>query len=446
MNYNMEGEAGDSITNNYEVRSMFIDKARIYLKAGDGGDGKVSFRREKYIPNGGPDGGDGGSGGSIIFVADSSMRTLMDFRYKRKHAASNGQTGGANNCYGKSGENLYIKVPVGTIIYDEQSKRALGDLRHEGQELLAAKGGRGGKGNAQFATSTRQAPRFAQPGEKGEEIWIELELKLIADVGLVGFPNVGKSTLLSVVTAARPKIANYHFTTLSPNLGVVELDPGRSFVMADIPGLIEGAHEGVGLGHDFLRHIERTKVIIHVLDVSGTEGRDPIEDFRKINNELKLYSEKLASKPQVIACNKMDIPGSDKNFERVKLFLSGEGYDIFPVSGATKMGIKPMLDRVYNILETMEDEEEIVEVDKDLLYHKYTDAKEFTIKRENEIYVIEGPLAERLLASVNMDDSDSVKYFQRVIRKRGIVDELKSMGINDGDTVKMGNIEFEYYD
>ena len=425
---------------------MFIDKVKIYLKAGDGGDGKISFRREKYIPNGGPDGGDGGNGGSVIFIADSSMRTLMDFRYKRKHIAESGQTGGAKNCYGKSGEHLYIKVPVGTVIIDGESKRALGDLRHEDQELMVAKGGRGGKGNAQFATSTRQTPRFAQPGEKGEEMEIELELKLIADVGLVGFPNVGKSTLLSVVSAATPKIANYHFTTLSPNLGVVELDSDRRFVMADIPGLIEGAHEGVGLGHDFLRHIERTKVIIHVLDVSGTEGRDPIEDFRKINNELKLYSEKLASKPQVIACNKMDIPDSEKNFDRVRLFLSGEGYDIFPVSGATKMGIKPMLNRVYNILETMEDEEEIVEVDKDLLYHKYMDKKDFEIKKENDIYVISGPLAERLLASVNMDDSDSVKYFQRVIRKRGIIDELKSMEINDGDTVKMGSIEFEYYD
>lgn len=425
---------------------MFIDKVKIYLKAGDGGDGKISFRREKYIPNGGPDGGDGGNGGSVIFIADSSMRTLMDFRYKRKHIAESGQTGGAKNCYGKSGEHLYIKVPVGTVIIDGESKRALGDLRHEDQELMVAKGGRGGKGNAQFATSTRQTPRFAQPGEKGEEMEIELELKLIADVGLVGFPNVGKSTLLSVVSAATPKIANYHFTTLSPNLGVVELDSDRRFVMADIPGLIEGAHEGVGLGHDFLRHIERTKVIIHVLDVSGTEGRDPIEDFRKINNELKLYSEKLASKPQVIACNKMDIPDSEKSFDRVRLFLSSEGYDIFPVSGATKMGIKPMLNRVYNILETMEDEEEIVEVDKDLLYHKYTDKKDFEIKKENDIYVISGPLAERLLASVNMDDSDSVKYFQRVIRKRGIIDELKSMEINDGDTVKMGSIEFEYYD
>ncbi|MFA7573167.1 MAG: GTPase ObgE [Lutispora sp.] len=425
---------------------MFIDKVKIYIKAGDGGDGKISFRREKYIPNGGPDGGDGGNGGSVIFIADSSMRTLMDFRYKRKHIAESGQTGGAKNCYGKSGENLYIKVPVGTVIIDGESKRALGDLRHEDQELMVAKGGRGGKGNAQFATSTRQTPRFAQPGEKGEEMEIEMELKLIADVGLVGFPNVGKSTLLSVVSAATPKIANYHFTTLSPNLGVVELDSERNFVMADIPGLIEGAHEGVGLGHDFLRHIERTKVIIHVLDVSGTEGRDPIEDFRKINNELRLYSEKLASKPQVVACNKMDIPDSEKNFERVRLFLPSEGYDIFPVSGATKMGIKPMLDRVYNILETMEGEEEIVEVDKDLLYHKYTDKKDFEIRIENDIYVISGPLAERLLASVNMDDSDSVKYFQRVIRKRGIIDELKSMGINDGDTVKMGSIEFEYYD
>ena len=425
---------------------MFVDQVKINVKAGNGGNGMVAFRREKYVPNGGPDGGDGGNGGNIILVADKSLRTLMDFRYKRKHVAKNGEIGGTSNCYGKSGEDLYIKVPVGTIVYDAETNRALGDLKKDKQELLVARGGRGGKGNAHFATSTRQAPRFAQPGEKGEEIWIQLELKLIADVGLVGYPNVGKSTLLSIATAARPKIANYHFTTLSPNLGVVELDSERSFVMADIPGLIEGASKGVGLGHDFLRHIERTKIIIHVLDVSGIEGRDPIEDFKKINSELKLYSEKLASKPQVVACNKMDIPGAEKNFERVRLHLSSEGYDVFPISGATKMGIKPLLDRVYNILETIEVEEEIVEVDENLVYHKYTDEKGFTIRKENDAFIVEGPLIERLLASVNMEDSDSVKYFQRVIRKRGIIDELKDMGVDDGDTVIMGSLEFEYYD
>lgn len=425
---------------------MFVDRAKIYLKAGDGGDGRVSFRREKYVPNGGPDGGDGGNGGNVILVADRNLRTLMDFRYKAKHIAENGEMGGTNNRFGKSGEDLYIKVPVGTIVYDAETNRAIGDLKKDKQELLVARGGRGGKGNAHFATPTRQAPRFAQPGEKGEEIWVVLELKLLADVGLVGYPNVGKSTLLSIATSAKPKIANYHFTTLSPNLGVVELDSERSFVMADIPGLIEGAHEGVGLGHDFLRHIERTKVIIHVLDVSGTEGRDPIDDFRKINNELKLYSEKLAAKPQVVACNKMDIPGAEQNFERVKQVLTSEGYEVFPISGATKIGIKPLLDRVYDILKAIDVEEEIVEVDENLVYHKYTDVKDFTIRKENNAYIVEGPLVERLLASVNMQDSDSIKYFQRVIRKRGIIDELKDMGIDDGDTVIMGGYEFEYYD
>lgn len=425
---------------------MFVDKAKISIKAGDGGEGRISFRREKYVPNGGPDGGDGGNGGDVIFVVDSSMRTLMDFRYKRKHIADNGEIGGSNNCYGKSGKNLYIKIPAGTVIRDAETNLVLGDLRTEEQQLIVAKGGRGGKGNAQFATSTRQTPRFAQPGEKGEERLVELELKLIADVGLVGFPNVGKSTLLSVVTAAKPKIANYHFTTLSPNLGVVELDANRSFVMADIPGLIEGAHEGVGLGHDFLRHIERTKIIIHILDVSGIEGRDPIDDFRKINEELRLYSSKLASKPQVIACNKMDIPGAEKNFERVQLFLAGEGYQVFPISGATRLGIRTMLDRVYNMLESYEEDEEIVEEADELLYHKNTDERDFQIKIENDVYVVFGQFVERLLASVNLSDSDSVKYFQRVIRKRGIIDELKNMGIKDGDIVKMGELEFEYFD
>lgn len=425
---------------------MFVDKAKISVKAGDGGEGRISFRREKYVPNGGPDGGDGGNGGDVIFVVDSSMRTLMDFRYKRKHMAENGEIGGSNNCYGKSGKNLYIKIPAGTIVRDAETNLVLGDLRTEGQQLIAAKGGRGGKGNAQFATSTRQTPRFAQPGEKGEERLVELELKLIADVGLVGFPNVGKSTLLSIVTAAKPKIANYHFTTLSPNLGVVELDANRSFVMADIPGLIEGAHEGVGLGHDFLRHIERTKIIIHILDVSGIEGRDPIDDFRKINEELRLYSSKLASKPQLIACNKMDIPEAEKNFERVQLFLAGEGYEIFPISGATRLGIRTMLDRVYNMLESYEEDEEIVEEADELLYHKNTDERDFQIKIENDVYVVFGQFVERLLASVNLSDSDSVKYFQRVIRKRGIIDELKNMGIKDGDIVKMGELEFEYFD
>lgn len=425
---------------------MFVDKAGINIKSGNGGDGRVSFRREKYIPNGGPDGGDGGKGGDVIFIVDPDMRTLMDFRYKRKHVAENGEIGGTNNCYGKSGKNLYIKVPAGTIIKDADTDLIFGDLKKKNQQLIVAKGGKGGKGNAQFATSTRQTPRFAQPGEKGEERNIILELKLIADVGLVGFPNVGKSTLLSIATAARPKIADYHFTTLSPNLGVVELDENRSFVMADIPGLIEGAHQGAGLGHDFLRHIERTKIIIHVLDVSGIEGRDPIDDFKKINEELKHYSKKLASKVQVIACNKMDIPGADKNYERVQMFLSNEGYRIFPISGATKQGVRALLDKVYNILEVYVEDEEVVEDIEEILYHKNEDDKGYSIKVDKGIFIVEGQFVERLLASVNVQDSESLKYFQRVIRKRGIVDELKQMGIRDGDTVKMDKLEFEYFD
>lgn len=425
---------------------MFIDKAKIYVKAGDGGDGRVSFRREKYVPNGGPDGGDGGDGGSIVFIVDENMRTLMDFRYKRKHVAQNGEMGGVNNSSGKSAEDLVIKVPAGTVLRDPETGGLLGDLKNPGDMAVVARGGKGGKGNQNFATATRQAPRFAQPGEKGLERWIELELKLIADVGLLGFPNVGKSTFLSIVTSAKPKIANYHFTTLVPNLGVVELGSGRSFVIADIPGLIEGAHSGVGLGHDFLRHVERTKVLIHLLDTSGLEGRDPIEDFNKINEELKLYSEKLLSKPQVVACNKMDLPESRENYKRVSEELSSRGYEAFAISAATREGIEPLMDRVYNLLEKVKDVEEPVEEIIDLLYHSNTSEKPFTIRKENGVYIVEGRLVEQLLASVNLDDNDSIKYFQKVLRKRGIVDELRQLGVKDGDTVKLRDLEFEYFE
>ena len=346
---------------------MFIDKAKIFIKAGDGGDGRISFRKEKYVPNGGPDGGDGGDGGDIVFIVDENMRTLMDFRYKRKHIAENGEMGGVNNSSGKSAEDLYIKVPAGTLLRDVETGGLLGDLKNPGDKVIIAHGGKGGKGNQHFATPTRQAPRFAQPGDKGLERWIELELKLLADVGLVGFPNVGKSTLLSIVTSAKPKIANYHFTTLVPNLGVVDLGNGRSFIIADIPGLIEGAHSGVGLGHDFLRHVERTKVLIHLVDTSGLEGRDPLEDFYKINDELKLYSEKLVNKPQVVACNKMDIPESEENYNKVTEELVKKGYEVFAISAATREGIGPLLDRVYNLLEKVKDVEEPVEEIVDLL-------------------------------------------------------------------------------
>jgi len=425
---------------------MFIDKAKIYVKAGDGGDGRVSFRREKYVPNGGPDGGDGGDGGDVVLVVDEDMRTLMDFRYKRKHVAMNGEMGGTNNSTGKSAAELQIKVPAGTVLRDAETGWLLGDLKNPGDRVVVARGGRGGKGNQNFATATRQAPRFAQPGEKGPERWIELELKLIADVGLLGFPNVGKSTFLSIVTSARPKIANYHFTTLVPNLGVVELDGGRSFVIADIPGLIEGAHSGVGLGHDFLRHVERTKVLIHLLDTSGLEGRDPLEDFHKINEELKLYNEKLFNKPQLVACNKMDLPESEENYRRISQELTGRGYEVFAVSAATREGIRPLMDRVYNLLEKVKDVEEPVEEIVDLLYHSNTSEKPFAIRKENEVFIVEGKLVDQLLASVNLDDNDSIKYFQKVLRKRGIVDELRQLGVKDGDTVKMRELEFEYFE
>ena len=425
---------------------MFVDKAKILIKAGDGGDGKVSFRREKYAPNGGPDGGDGGAGGNIVFEVSEEMRTLMDFRYKRKHVAESGEAGMANNSSGKSGQHLTIKVPAGTIIRDVATGKAIADLKQIGDKFIAARGGRGGQGNQHFATPTRQAPRFAQPGEKGDEREVELELKLLADIGLVGFPNVGKSTFLSMVTSAKPKIANYHFTTLVPNLGVVDIGDGRSFVLADIPGLIEGAHTGVGLGHDFLRHVERTKVLIHIIDVSGIEGRDPLEDFQKINEELTLYSSKLATKPQLVACNKMDLPDAEENFKMVKEALEDQGYEVFKISAATKQGIDPLLNRAFNLLEQYKDIEEPVEEIEDLLYSKDTEEKSFSVRKENEVYIVEGEFIDYLLSSVNLDDSDSIKYFQKVLRKRGIVDELKRMGVQDGDTVKMYDLEFEYFD
>ncbi len=425
---------------------MFVDKAKIFIKAGDGGDGKVSFRREKYVPNGGPDGGDGGAGGDIIFEVDDNMRTLMDFRYKRKHVAESGEHGMSGNSFGKSGQHLVIKVPAGTIIRDVEYGKAIADLKNPGDRFIAAKGGRGGQGNQHFATPTRQAPRFAQPGEKGEEREVELELKLLADVGLLGFPNVGKSTFLSIVTSAKPKIANYHFTTLVPNLGVVDLGEGRSFVIADIPGLIEGAHTGVGLGHDFLRHVERTKVLIHIIDVSGIEGRDPLDDFKKINEELALYNAKLSGKPQLVACNKMDLPGAEENFQHVKETLEAEGYEVFKLSAATRQGIEPLLNRTFNLLEQYKDIEEPVEEIEDIVYHKGTEEKSFAIRKEDGVYIVEGEFVDYLLSSVNLDDNDSIKYFQKVLRKRGIVDELKRLGVQDGDTVKMYELEFEYFD
>ncbi|KRQ88156.1 GTPase ObgE [Caloramator mitchellensis] len=420
---------------------MFVDVAKIYIKAGDGGHGAVSFRREKYVPFGGPDGGDGGRGGDVVFVVDPGLRTLLDFRYKKKYNASPGESGGASNRFGKDGEDLVIKVPPGTVIKDAETNRIIADLKDEKDKAIVAKGGRGGRGNAKFATPTRQAPNFAEPGMPGEEKWIVLELKLIADVGLIGFPNVGKSTILSMVTGAKPKIANYHFTTLTPNLGVVDLAGVKSFVLADIPGLIEGAHEGAGLGIDFLRHIERTRVLIHVIDVSGIEGRDPVEDFYQINDELKLYNEKLASKPQIIAANKTDIPGSEENIEKLKSEMDKLGLKVFSISAATNQGLKELIQYAAKVLEeTPAQEEEIQEW--------YTpEEKKFTYeirKADDGAYEIIGSFVDRLLLSVNIYDTESLKYFHKVLEKRGIIEELKMMGIQDGDLVRMNDFEFEF--
>lgn len=419
---------------------MFVDVAKIFIKSGNGGNGAVSFRREKYVPLGGPDGGDAGNGGDVVFVVDSNMRTLLDFKYKRKHAAQNGENGGKSNMYGKDGQDLIIKVPSGTVIRDAETQRVMCDLTEEGQRYIAAKGGRGGRGNAKFATPTRQAPDFAEPGMPGEERWVTLELKLLADVGLVGFPNVGKSTILSMVTGARPKIANYHFTTLTPNLGVVEIPGVKSFVLADIPGLIEGAHEGVGLGIEFLRHVERTKVLIHVIDVSGIEGRDPLDDFEKINEELKLYSEKLSNKPQIVAANKTDIPGFEENLEKLTFEMNKRGIKVFKISAAANKGLRELMLYVSGILDT------IVEEEKDEITF-VPDEKRFTYeihKDSDGTFVIEGSYVDRLLLKVNIYDSESIKYFHKAIDNKGIIQELRDMGIKNGDLVRMNDFEFEF--
>lgn len=422
---------------------MFVDAAKIFIKSGDGGNGAVSFRREKYVAFGGPDGGDAGKGGDIVFLGDSSMRTLLDFKYKSKHIAPNGDNGGRSNMTGKDGEDLVIKVPLGTVIKDEESGKIIADIKEDGQRAIVARGGKGGKGNARFATPTRQVPDFAEPGMPGQERFVILELKLLADVGLIGFPNVGKSTILSMVSAAKPKIANYHFTTLSPNLGVVNIKGIESFVVADIPGLIEGAHEGVGLGIEFLRHIERTRILVHVIDVSGIEGRDPVDDFYKINNELANYSEKLTKKPQIVAANKTDIPGFEENFEKLENEMNELGIKVFKISAATNKGVKELMLYVASLLDQMpEEEEEISEEDifvpEDL---RFT----YEIKRASDgAYEVTGSFVDRLLQSVNIYDTKSLRYFHKVIENKGILSELREMGIEDGDTVRMNDFEFDF--
>ena len=424
---------------------MFIDKARIFVKSGNGGNGAVSFRREKYVPAGGPDGGDGGNGASVIFEVDLGLRTLMDFKYQRKYVAEHGEDGSKKRKAGRNGEDLILKVPPGTIIRDEATGLVIADLKEEGDRAVVAKGGRGGKGNQHFANAVRQAPAFARSGSDGVEKWVVLELKMIADVGLLGFPNVGKSTFLSVVTKAKPKIANYHFTTLTPNLGVVQTKFGESFVLADIPGLIEGAAEGVGLGHDFLRHVERTKVLIHIVDISGLEGRDALDDFDKINGELKLYNEKLATRPQVVVANKMDILEDESIFEEFKNDLEGRGYKVFKMSAATRQGVD---DVIAYVSELLREAEEIELVSEEEMFRPELDEVQdegLQIDIEDGVYVVTGKSLRRIMYSVNFDDMESLQYFQKAMESQGVFDRLREMGIEDGDTVRIYEIEFEFY-
>ena len=424
---------------------MFIDKARIFVKSGNGGNGAVSFRREKYVPAGGPDGGDGGNGASVIFEVDLGLRTLMDFKYQRKYVAEHGEDGSKKRKAGRNGEDLILKVPPGTIIRDEATGLVIADLKEEGDRAVVAKGGRGGKGNQHFANAVRQAPAFARSGSDGVEKWVVLELKMIADVGLLGFPNVGKSTFLSVVTKAKPKIANYHFTTLTPNLGVVQTKFGESFVLADIPGLIEGAAEGVGLGHDFLRHVERTKVLIHIVDISGLEGRDALDDFDKINGELKLYNEKLATRPQVVVANKMDILEDESIFDEFKNELEKRGYKVFKMSAATRQGVD---DVIAYVSELLREAEEIELVSEEEMFRPELDEVQdegLQIEIEDGVYVVSGKSLRRIMYSVNFEDMESIQYFQKAMESQGVFDRLREMGIEDGDTVRIYEIEFEFY-
>ena len=426
---------------------MFADSAKIIIKSGKGGDGHVSFRREKYVPNGGPDGGDGGKGGDVIFVVDEGMNTLNDFRHKRKYAAQNGEEGKKKNCHGKKGDDIIIKVPAGTIIRDAETDQVIADMSGDNTRQVILKGGNGGLGNQHFATSTMQAPKYAQPGQDAIELEVLLELKVIADVGLVGFPNVGKSTFLSRVTNAQPKIANYHFTTLQPNLGVVDLEDGSGFVIADIPGLIEGASEGVGLGHEFLRHIERTKVMIHIVDAAGTEGRDPIADIHAINRELEAYNPDLLKKPQVIAANKIDAIYGDENeiITALREEFEKDGIQVFPISAVSGKGVRELLFHVKELLAKCPKEAIIYEQEFDPALHFYKD-EPYTIERAADgAFVVEGPKIEKMLGYTNLDSEKGFVFFQKFLREQGILKELEDMGIEEGDTVRMYYNEFDYY-
>ncbi len=428
---------------------LFADSARVFIKSGDGGNGHVSFRRELYVPNGGPDGGDGGRGGDIIFVVDEGMNTLVTFRHTRKYVAKNGQEGGKRRCHGADADDLIVKVPPGTVIKEEESGKVIADMSGDNKREVILKGGKGGLGNMHFATSTMQVPKYAQPGKPGRELWVRLELKVIADVGLVGFPNVGKSTFLSRVTNAKPKIANYHFTTLTPNLGVVDLGGGEGFVIADIPGLIEGASEGVGLGHAFLRHVERTKVMIHMVDAASVEGRDPIADIYAINKELEAYDKELASRPQVIAANKIDAiyegEEGESPIDKIRKEFEPKGIKVFAISAVSGKGLKELLYYVNDLLKNFDNKPVVFEKEYEV---DYPDDEQlpFTVTMEKEgLYLVEGPRVEKMLGYTNLDSEKGFAFFQKFLKETGILKELEEKGIKDGDTVRLYNLEFDYY-
>lgn len=429
---------------------MFADRAKIFIRSGKGGDGHVSFRRELYVPAGGPDGGDGGKGGDIIFEVDKGMTTLADYRHRGKFCAGDGEPGNKKRCHGKNGNDLILKVPEGTIIKESESGKVIADMSGGNSRQVILRGGRGGQGNMHYATATMQAPKYAQPGQSARELWVNLELKVIADVGLVGFPNVGKSTLLSRVTNAQPKIANYHFTTLNPNLGVVDLEGGRGFIIADIPGLIEGASEGVGLGHEFLRHIERTRVIIHMVDAASTEGRDPVDDIYKINEELRAYNPEIAERPQVIAANKIDAiyVGDEDPVQRIRDEFEPKGVKVFAISAVSGKGLKELLYQVREILDNLPQETVVFEqeffpedmaIDSNLPY-----TVEKSTEEENT-YIVEGPKIEKMLGYTNLDSEKGFAFFQKFLKETGILDELETAGIQEGDTVRMYGLAFDYY-
>ena len=424
---------------------MFTDYTKIIIKSGNGGNGAATFRREKYVAAGGPDGGDGGNGGDIYFQVDKDRNTLIDFRYNKKFRAKDGENGSGNRCNGKYGEDLYIKVPIGTVIKDAETGKVVADLSKPNQTELILKGGRGGRGNSHFATPTRQAPRFSEDGEKGEEKELILELKLLADVGLLGFPNVGKSTFLSTVTDARPKIANYHFTTINPNLGVVKTKNGDGFVIADIPGIIEGASEGVGLGIQFLRHVERTRLLLHFVDISGQEGRDPIEDYYTINQELSKYSEKLIKRKQILVATKIDSMQDDTNYKKLEELAKKENLELFKISSVTGEGVEELIDHVTQVLKTLP-KEELVEIEDRVVYTLQDKEQEWTARVENGIFIVEGRAVDRLMGRINIEDNESMYYLQKCIKNMGIEDELKKLGICEGDTVKISDWELEWYE